>query len=359
MNNNTFKILHHLLGSFEYISEIIVKNHYNDYIEISKNIDRKIYCSEHCSRKSSNSEIILLQPSKLNFPVNNLILCCIECNKIIKHPECFYIIDENNSLKYSVNSFIYETTFCNLFLKALILLYIKKYYVEGFNFNLDSVCNYTSSWLSIILNNMQSNIDENSSFFRVQKDLHPDNGIKDLNNKNLMRSPSIVYLKDNRLTKSGVYNLYLSEDVETGKKEIRYKEGEYYYAEFITKKKLTTIDFTTFKDDCYFRLLSESIYKKYSEKYGNNYHCFVIIKSAVDCFKEFIIPMITKQANDDQPFKPEYVISQFISDISKATLVDSIIYSSTRNENKKCLCFFKVGEIDYCFVQKDTIKVTE
>lgn len=357
MSNFTYKTLHHLLGSLEIISEKIVNDYYNEYIEVVTNYNRIIYCSEHCSKKYSNNKFIILQPSKLNFPLNNLVLSCKVCNKIIKHPESFYINSEHNLSKWFENSFFYETTFCNFFLKTLILLYIKKYYIEGFNFNLDSFCNYTSGWLNIVLYHLQSNIDENISFFRVQKDLYPEDGIKDLKNKKLMRSTNMRYLKDNRLTKSGVYNLYLSEDIETGKKEIRYVKGEYYYAEYITKKKITTIDFSSFNEYNDFRILTEKIYTEYSEEYGNNYHVYIIIKSAVECFKELIFPMLTKQVGDNHPFKPEYVIGQFISDISKTTLVDSILYSSTRVKNKKCLCFFKVKEIDSFFVQKDTIKV--
>lgn len=354
---NFYNLIHQTSENFDFISSQFVLEYPDEYKNTIKFTDNLIFCSLKCSKKHINENFVTeLIPSKYSFPINNLILICKDCGEIIKAPNAFYT-DKYNPIENPENKFFYETTFIKYFLKALIINYIKKFFVFGFNFKLDNYCTFTSNWLNIVLTNLIKTIDKDVSYYRVQKKLNTSEPNIDLKDKELMRLTDIRYSKNNRLTKLGIYNLYLAEDIETGKKEIRYSSGDFYYAKFTTKKELTTIDFTNFNDNNSFNLIANDIYNKYVKNYGKCYQTLILIKSTVECFRSFIIPELTKQSNEDKPFKPEYVIPQFISDISKLTLVHSITYYSTRNENKKCLCFFINEKINEYFNQTDIFHV--
>lgn len=353
MEHVDFSEISLILGHFEKFSEEFVKlnqKEYSNYLEEWKSF---IYCSKKCAESSNdNREIHILSRSVNSFPIDNLFLVCKCCSKKILPNDEIFILSTKGVLDKKL---LYETIFVKYFLIALIFNTIDKYVTLGIFYYGERQKEILRVWIKQVLKELKVKIPANKIFFRVKKIYKYDSSIY---GKDYLRKPSIEYLDSTRFARSGIFNLYLSEDIETGKKEIRLKSGEeYIFAKFTTKREIEAVDLTVLNEPNNFKLLFEKAYDNFALKYGQNEQVFILIKSAFECMKCLFVPYVNQKANDSFKFKIEYIIPQVLSDLIKTLFIDSILYNSTQNNGKKCLVILlPPDEIDNLFEQNKTEK---
>jgi len=359
MKEDYFSYYHKILGSFKAISKKFIKEFKDDHIANFKIIPNKLYCSLDCANLHKKDEFVYkLQRNGTLMPIDYLIVECRNCKKIIKASDDLYYSTINPLDKFTrIN--LFESIFCKYFLVTLTTNILHRFYTMGTLYSITDYSEFAIAWIRCVLHYLIKILSKNQSFYRAQFNLYPTEGIIDLKNKELMRLPDVFYYKDNRFTRAGVNNIYFSADIETCKAEINYKSGKYYTAQFISTKDIKVLDLTTLDNPINYYKLSNDIYRDYVNNYNENKQINILIESAINCIGAFFMPYVSLKSVIDHTFRPEYIISQLLADISKTLFIDGLLYFSTKISNNQCLCFYHADKLDEYFNQQDTIEHNE